>query len=149
MSDLLFSIFLGFTFHFAAMYFIAACIPLLMVRKIDAQQSMEDIYSTEPHGKILIFSIIGFSIYWLSVGQMFTEYLETDSWHPVIFYFFMYSISYYAAQFDKGKKTYLQRVLDEEDTGFSERPNFYNQFLGQCVVILALAVYELYLIIFN
>ena len=149
MEYFIFTITIGVILNIGAMYMIAICMPLLMARKLDLQQSMEDIYSTEPHGKILIFSIFIFATYWLTIGQNYVQDFDKDSWFPLIFYFIIYSLSYYVAQIDKGKKTYLQRVLDGENTDFNERPNFSNQFLGQCVVILALAAYELYLIIFN
>tara|TARA_B110000261_G_scaffold40035_1_gene46903 strand:+ start:45 stop:494 length:450 start_codon:yes stop_codon:yes gene_type:complete len=149
MEHFIFTITIGVILNIGAMYMIAICMPLLMARKLNLKQSMEDIYSTEPHGKILIFSIFIFATYWLTIGQNYVQDFDIDSWFPLIFYFIIYSLSYYAAQIDKGKKTYLQRALDGENTDFNERPNFYNQFLGQCFVILALVAYELYLIIFN
>ena len=114
--------------------------------KIELYQSTEDIYSTQPHGKILIFSIFAFSLLWWLIRDMFVTEFDDGSWLPFLFYFIIYSISYYEAQSYKGKKSYLQRAENGEELSSQERPNFYNQFQAQCLVILALTIYQIYLI---
>ena len=77
---------------------------------------------------------------------MFLTEFNDGSWLPILFYFIIYSISYYEAQSDKGKKSYLQRAEDGEDLTYQDRPNLYNQLIAQCLVILALTIYQMYLI---
>ena len=137
----------GISFSLFLMYFVSGIIvPLLIRGKIELYQTTEDIYSTQPHGKIIIFSIFGFCLSWWLITDMFLSEFNEDSWLPILFYFIIYSISYYSAQSDKGKKSYLQRAKDGEELNYQERPNFYNQFQAQCLVILALTIYQIYFI---
>ena len=138
--------FVGIPFSILLMYVVCLLTPLLMGRKIELYQSTEDIYSTQPHGKILIFSIFGFCLSWWLITDMFLSEFDEGSWLPILFYSIIYSISYYSAQSNKGKKSYLQRAEGGEELSYQERPNFYNQFQAQCLVILALTIYQIYFI---
>tara|TARA_B100000767_G_C19553323_1_gene445861 strand:- start:90 stop:542 length:453 start_codon:yes stop_codon:yes gene_type:complete len=145
--DLVLIFLIGIPFSLFLMYFnCVIVIPLLISGKIYHHQSTEDIYSTQPHGKILIFSIFTFSLSWWLIRDMFLTEFDDGSWLPILFYFIIYTISYYEAQSDKGKKSYLQRAEDGEELTFQDRPNLYNQLIAQCLVILALTIYQMYLI---
>ena len=138
---------LNIIYSLVCMYLIAYLSPLFMGRKINRYQSDTDIYSTEPHGKILIFSFAIYLIFWIHFNNNYVDKsFDETSWLPIIFYLIMYTFSYLAAQSSKGQKTFLQRVMDNEQVSYNESPNLYNQFIGNCLAIICIAIYDIYLI---
>ena len=138
---------LNIIYALVCMYLIAYLSPLFMGRKINRYQSDTDIYSTEPHGKILIFSFVIYLIFWIHFNNNHVDKsFDETSWLPIIFYLIMYTFSYLEAQSSKGQKTFLQRVMDNEQVSYNESPNLYNQFIGNCLAIICIAIYDIYLI---
>ena len=98
-------------------------------------------------GKILIFSFVLYLIFWIIFRNNFVDKsFDETSWLPIVFYLIIYTFSYLEAQSHKGQKTFLQRVKDNEQVTYNERPNLYNQFLGNCLAIQLIAIYDIYLI---
>ena len=145
--DMFLWIIVNIIYSLVCMYMIAYLSPVFMGRKINRYQSDTDIYSTEPHGKILIVSFAIYLIFWIIFRNNFIDKsFDEASWLPIVFYLIMYTFSYLEAQSRKGQKTFLQRVMDNEQVSYNERPNLYNQFTGNCLAIICIAIYDIYLI---
>jgi len=145
--SLVFMTILNIIYTLICVYMIAFISPLFMGRKINRYQSDTDIYSTEPHGKILIFSFAIYLIFWVIFRNNFIDKsFDEASWLLIIFYLIMYTLSYIEAQTNKDQKTFLQRAMNNEEVSYNERPNLYNQFIGNCFAIICIALFDIYLI---
>lgn len=143
--DIIFIFTLGIPFAIFGTYFVSMFLPLFLGRKLETHQHENDMYSTQSPSKLIIFYTIGFLLWWWwAIKPMFIDPFGNTFIFPFLFYFLMYCFSYYLAEVFKGRKSYMQKLLDGERPDLKSGPNLYYQLQSQCLVIMALVVYQIF-----